>query len=339
MKTPEGGGGRARERDYNHRDPMSIETEETDGTEQPAAWYRLDWQRYRSPFYVAMGAVMAVLLPLEIVWCHVDRLGGLDHIWGSVPSLVVLMGCLAYCQWRPLPKLIEVIEMVILTVVLSNFLSVLVQLAGRNHNPMIDPQLARMDSWAGLSTVAAVHWMAAWPVVRLVLALAYNMILLFMVAALIIPSLVGKGRWSQQFILSVTVALFVTVILFWQWPSLGPWSVEGYSPTKLQWSIAQYLMELRSGAPLQLDMARAGIVTFPSFHATLALLCAVAVGSVRRLRIVSWVLMVLICVATVALGWHYFADVAAGLVVGGVALAITYPIVHRAGPDAAALKQ
>jgi membrane-associated phospholipid phosphatase len=320
---------------------MTIQTEETNVRDQltaqtPAGRYRLDFRRYYSPYYVAIGLVMAVLVPLEIVWCRIDRLGGLSHVWGSVPSLVMLVACLAYCHWRPLPKLIEVVEMVIVTVVLSTFLSVLVQLAGRNHHPMVDHQLAWMDRWAGVSTVAVVHWIAGWPVLRLVLALTYNLTIVFMVAALIIPSLMGRVRWSQQFILSVTVALFITVALFWQWPSLGPWSVEGYSPTKLQWSVAQYLLELRSGVPLQLDMARAGIVTFPSFHATLALLCAVAVGSVRQLRTVSWVLMALVCVSTVALGWHYFTDVAAGLLVGGVALAITYPIVHRVRPDASA---
>ena len=325
---------------------MNITTEEADRTEistaqtptvqTPTARYSLDFRRYYSPYHVAIGLVMAVLVPLEIVWCHIDRLGGLSHIWGSAPSLVMLVACLVYCHWRPLPKLIDVVEMVIVTVVLSTFLSVLVQLAGRNHHALIDPQLARVDGWLGLSTAAVVHWMAHWPVLRLVLTVTYNLTIVFMVAALVIPSLVGKGQASQHFILSVCAALFITVIAFWYWPSVGPWRVEGYAPTGLQVAITHYLMELKSGHPMQLNMALAGIVAFPSFHATLALLCAVAVGQVRWLRIVSWVLMALICVATVALGWHYFADVAAGLLVGGVALAITYPIVHRVRPDASA---
>jgi hypothetical protein len=45
-----------------------------------------------------------------------------------------------------------------------------------------------------------------------------------------------------------------------------------------------YLIRLNSSAPVYIETNNAGIVSFPSFHVAHAILSAVALGSIRRLR-------------------------------------------------------
>jgi membrane-associated phospholipid phosphatase len=72
-------------------------------------------------------------------------------------------------------------------------------------------------------------------------------------------------------------------------------------------------------------MQKAGIVSFPSYHVVLAILSAIALSSVRRLRAPAWILAVLVCVSTVLTGWHYGIDVLGGLLVA----MITAPAVRQ----------
>jgi membrane-associated phospholipid phosphatase len=79
--------------------------------------------------------------------------------------------------------------------------------------------------------------------------------------------------------------------------------------------VTAYLTLLNSHVPVVLDMQKAGIVSFPSYHVELAILSAMALSSIRCLRAPAWVLAALVCVSTVLTGWHYGVDVLGGLAV------------------------
>jgi hypothetical protein len=55
-----------------------------------------------------------------------------------------------------------------------------------------------------------------------------------------------------------------------------------------------------------------GIVTFPSFHASMAVLLAAATRDYRRVFVVSALVNGLMLIATVPIGYHYLVDVFAG---------------------------
>lgn len=287
------------------------------------------WRRYISPFYSVLWLVLAVMIPLEFAWCRTVHLTGAELVWtASLPGMAVLVACLLYCMWRPLPKLVEPVELVIVSVVLAHILSILMQIAGRSHHPLMDPEFAHFDALLHMSTVAVVHWFAGWPVLRDVLAAAYNLIAAFLVAAVVVPAVCEHKRASQRLILAVVLAALITAAVAWMWPAVGPWSAGGFAPSRIQSLTEHYLLQLRSGAPLQLNMTHAATVAFPSFHVVLAVLCAAALSSVRRLRIPAWCFAVLVGISTVALGWHYGADVLAGLAVAVISYALAYPIVR-----------
>jgi membrane-associated phospholipid phosphatase len=71
---------------------------------------------------------------------------------------------------------------------------------------------------------------------------------------------------------------------------------------------------------VDLDMNDAGIVSFPSFHVVLALLSAMALGTIRSLRVWVWALAGLICISAVTTGWHYGVDILGGMILAIVTL-------------------
>ncbi len=64
-----------------------------------------------------------------------------------------------------------------------------------------------------------------------------------------------------------------------------------------------------------------GLITFPSFHATWAILLALSCWHRRWLFALSAVLNGMVLIATLTTGWHYLADVLAGIVMAAVAVA------------------
>jgi len=99
------------------------------------------------------------------------------------------------------------------------------------------------------------------------------------------------------------------------------------------------LMRLRSGRPFVYDVTRSqGLVTFPSYHAVLAIITSFAV---RGVRYVGWPVALLnaaVVVSTIPEGGHYLVDVAAGAAIAMVSILLLRDLVggeahsHTAGP-------
>ena len=194
--------------------------------------------------------------------------------------------------------------------VVTSGLSVLIQLAGRSPAPVVDANLARLDSVIGFSTASVVQSLAHHPVIRETLEIIYSSPLLLLLAAIVIPPYLGREKgFATSHSLSVTIAGILTATLFAILPAAGPWMVSGFAPTAEQANEAQYLALLKSSGPMRLDSGLAGVVAFPSFHVVLAILPAIALWPMRRIRYVAVTLAAAVCVSTVTTGWHYLTDV------------------------------
>jgi membrane-associated phospholipid phosphatase len=73
------------------------------------------------------------------------------------------------------------------------------------------------------------------------------------------------------------------------------------------------------------------IICFPSFHVIWSISCAAALWGFRFARIPVALLSGMIVVSTVTTGWHYICDVAAGLVVAILSLAIAKAFIDNNG--------
>lgn len=271
--------------------------------------------RFGSRFNVTMTLVLATLTIGEILLARRVHLEGTAQLLEAWPGFLLVLGSLVYCERRPLPKLIDPCELVAWAVLSSNVLALLVQLAARSPYPLADSQLAAFDHAMRFETSAIVTFVSHLPVVQGILALAYVAIPLLVFAAILIPPFFGQRLASRRYILSVIVTTIFTSILFALWPACGPWMTEDLHPSAEQAAITARLLLLKSASVAKLDLEHTAIVSFPSFHVVLAILSAIALNGIPRVRVLAWALAILTCISTITTGWHYGVDLLGGLAV------------------------
>lgn len=272
-------------------------------------------------FQWMMAAVVAIVAPADLLLARHAELTGVG-LSGTVWGVLALFAAVDwYCRWRPLPRLVESCEMAMWAVFFTNALSVLIQIAGRSRRPLVDAQLAGLDGRMHFATSAVVHAAAGMPAVRMALAVLYALVALIILLSIVLLPFVGYGDVSRRYIAGIVFAAVVTAGVFALWPAAGPWTTEGFRPTRDQAAVTAYLTALKSAGPVAVNMKQAAIVAFPSFHVVLAILSAAALGAIRRLRAWVWSGAALMCVATLTTGWHYLTDVLGGLALAGLTLA------------------
>ena len=218
-------------------------------------------------------------------------------------------------------------------VALLNYL--LLTMAGHR----IDPLLAGMDRALGIDWPAMMAFAAQHPLLSQILALAYMSLL--PQTALLVPLLGWFGRYEEiaPFCLSVAVAALIAVAVWTIAPSFGafsvyslPLSTTAHLPLALDASYARALAGLLAHGPGYISPHNIkGLIGFPSFHATLALLL---LWYGRELPYLRWPLLALnltVLAATPIQGGHHVVDVAGGIALTVLAVAIADRIVRRTG--------
>jgi membrane-associated phospholipid phosphatase len=255
-----------------------------------------------------------LLIAGEAILAKAVRFEGLSQMFDPWPGLALLLLVLGYCTYRSFPRLIEACVLAIWAVLLTNTLALLILIAGRSQRPLVDRALFMIDSQARFSTVSIMHLAARLPLLNRTLDLAYGLLPVLIVAAVLIPVLAGRSLEARRFIVGIVLAAIVTAAFSALWPAVGPWTTECIAPNQQQADVAAYIMRLRSSGPAQIDMVNSGIVSFPSFHVVLAIFSAVALSSIRWLRLWVWLLCVMICISAITTGWHYGVDVLGGAI-------------------------
>jgi membrane-associated phospholipid phosphatase len=262
-----------------------------------------------------MAWTLGILLPVELVLAMTVHLGGLVKLLNVWPGLLMLIAAAGYCRWRPLPKLSDFSELAIWSVLTTNVLSLLIQLAGRSNSPLQDQALAAIDARMHFNTAYFVHAVAKIPLLHLSTAIVYASLPVLIIGAILLPPFYGNVTASRRYVLYIIFSAIVTAALFALWPAAGPWTTQDFHPSKDQAAVTAYLMLLKAHAPAVIDTENAGIVSFPSYHVVLAILSAFALSTIRSIRIPAWILVVLIGISTILTGWHYAIDIAGGIVV------------------------
>lgn len=189
-----------------------------------------------------------------------------------------------------------------------------------------DARLAAADHALGVDWPVVLAMLDHWPAVIAVLGLAYHSLVLQMVVAIV--ALANAGRLATLRVMTCAAVLsgFATILVSGAIPALGnlfdPDRYHHLWPS-IAWLEQGLITGLRDGSHRVLDLtALMGIVSFPSYHATLAALFLWGTRDLGRLTLPLGIVAVLTIVATPIFGGHYATDVLAGLLLARPALLI-----------------
>jgi hypothetical protein len=199
-----------------------------------------------------------------------------------------------------------------------------------------DTRLAALDRAIGFDWPFLFAAADRFPAALWLGGLAYHSLTLQMVACIIVLS---ATRQVDRLRIAVTAAVasgFATILISGLMPALGnvfdPGHYRHLWPS-VAWMEQEMLAGLRDGGWRVIDLTQMmGIVTFPSYHATLPIILAWAVGRTPYCRIVAPLWAGVTIAATPLFGGHYAVDVlaGAGLAVLALWLAPTFAAVSGA---------
>jgi membrane-associated phospholipid phosphatase len=279
----------------------------------------LAWRASISRDAALKWGMIAGIVVVDVVLC-VWR--GLRPAPGTLTPPIVYLGLLGlpavYYYRRREPRFVSCLAALTQTIAFIASFTFLMYALATFALPLCDARLAAFDGWLGVNVASVRQWAEDHAAVQSIMNLAYGALLFELPVIIIMSGLLGDRRPLETFVLQGIVAALLTAALFLAFPADGPFSFYGYEPSPDQAHYLQHFHGLRSGELRKVTLQEAaGLVTFPSFHVAEALLMALAFRHRRGLFAAFGSLNVLVALSTMTTGWHYFADVLAGLVVGG----------------------
>ncbi len=234
-------------------------------------------------------------------------------------ALLTVVGL--YYRWRRESEFVLCVNALLHLVLFSSSYTILMYCLAAFNRPLIDPLLVDVDAGLWCHLPAIVNWAKAHPTVEHVLQSAYDT-LLPQTALIAVLGLVGDRRPLEAFVQRFMISALLTAAVFYAYPAAGPFDAFGYELSDVQARYMAHFEALRGGEMETISLQQAeGLITFPSFHATWAILLALSCWHRRWLFALSAVLNGMVLIATLTTGWHYLADLFAGIIVAGAAVA------------------
>lgn len=267
----------------------------------------------------------ALIAALSLLVLTLAPLAGLAIAWRelwTIPALAIAIAIAAVLLrtqgW--FPRIADGAEATAALSMLAFCVPLLTCVLATTALPLADARLIAMDAALGLDW----RWLAglAKDQEAVSLALSYAYASLMYQPALLVLALAfaGRARRLEGVTLAWAVALAVTAGAFPLAPALGGYLHYGLAPQdfpfiKVQaaWLHATVLEPLRNGTTSELGrLALEGIVTFPSFHTSAAVLLAWGFWGLRLLRWPALALNAAMIAACLFVGAHYIVDLIAG---------------------------
>jgi membrane-associated phospholipid phosphatase len=186
--------------------------------------------------------------------------------------------------------------------------------------PLQDRLFAHIDTVLGLNWLDYAKWVDSHLTVQRLFRFAYDTIQIQIALPLAVLAFSNQRSELRVYLLAFAIALVVTITISALMPAAGPIaSIDRATFQILRFTGAtplDHLTRLREAGPLILTEPPGGIATFPSFHATIAILTPLILRNYPRILAGLLVLDVIMLGGTVTEGAHYFCDILAG---GGIA--------------------
>jgi len=243
----------------------------------------------------------------------------------AIGIIILLSPFAVIFERRGIPPFVNMLTGFLCMVAFNVFLSILTYAGTPLDAPLSDKWLMACDSALGIHLPAIVAWTAAHPIVKSMFDAAYPSVMPSTLLAIVVLGLDQDRRRMQEFVFQFMFAGLLTTIVFFLLPAAGPFSAYGYEVRPDQQRFLEHFDALRSGRFHQISLSHLeGLITFPSFHTSWALLVAWGFRHHRWLNLPMLVLNLTVVVSTVTTGWHYGSDVFGGILVTVFAVLLTH---------------
>lgn len=255
----------------------------------------------------------------------------------AIASLVALVGALAIGRYTARPRLAAGAT-AFLQMTLFTLLGVVLAYAlAANAGQLWDGRLAAADHAIGFDWPILLALLDTSPPAIWLLGLAYHSLTLQMIVVIVALSGMGKFDVLRTMVCAAIMSGFVTIVISGFTPAMG----NLFDPSRyvhlwpsIAWLEQGLISGLRDGSLRVLDLTMLmGIVSFPSFHATLAAIFIWAFGTMPRFALVGRAWAILTIVATPVFGGHYGVDVIMGLILAPPALIAARRLTQRRQPS------
>jgi membrane-associated phospholipid phosphatase len=189
--------------------------------------------------------------------------------------------------------------------------------------PLADAALSRADALLGFDWRAWFLWVQNHPIFHWALSVAYASIPLQLLVLVVCLAASDPDR-LDELVLSAIIAIALTVPGMVLLPAVGAWTEHGIGLIE-PWKHDILLLRVHE---LPVVTKTQGIISFPSFHTSSAVLLA---NMARNHKIFVPILLLnfVVVVSVMSEGAHYFVDMLSGLIVALVAIVITRQVLNR----------
>lgn len=267
----------------------------------------------------ALAAIAAIVPP----WEHLVAV----DVTGVAQTLAIVAALLSlragYVLLRPDAQIIHtLLENGAGIIAYTAILAPVSYVCARNSLPLFNDAFQAADLALGYDWHFWADFENGVPALSLVLRTAYASILPQTVLVLTLLPVIGDGQRGFSFIRASLIAAIVACAGSYAMPAAMPEAVD--TAWYGHWS------ELRTTAPFSVSLSEMeGIITFPSFHAAVAVLLLHAVRGLGIVTVVFGIAEILMLISTTTYGHHYFCDVLAGIAVAVGAIWLTFHLDRR----------
>ena len=206
-----------------------------------------------------------------------------------------------------------------------------------NAGQLWDARLAAADRAIGFNWPVVLALLDKSPPLIWLLGLAYHSLTLQMIVVIVALSGMGKFDTLRTMVCAAILSGFVTILISGLTPAMG----NLFDPSRyvhlwpsIAWLEQGLISGLRDGSLRVLDLTMLmGIVSFPSFHATLAAIFIWAFGAMPRAALTGRAWAILTIIATPVFGGHYGVDVIMGLILAPPAIIAARRLTQRRQPS------
>lgn len=224
---------------------------------------------------------------------------------------------------RVLAAAVALLQMTLFTILGVTLAYLLAARAG----PLWDADLAAADARLGIDWRGVLLNADRMPKPLLVLGgVAYHSLAVQMVACILALAATGRIDRLRLMVAAALLSGLTTILFSGLMPAFGNlFAPDAYRQLwpSIAWLERDLVAGLRDGSLRQLDLSHLmGIVSFPSYHATLTIILAWSVRPIRGAFLPAALWAGLTVAATPLFGGHYVVDVIAGLLLALGAIAV-----------------